>query len=171
MHIYLAGPEVFLPQARALGEAKKALCARHGATGLYPLDNLVPPQARPEDHGFAIYAANCALMDRADALIANMTPFRGLSMDAGTAFEMGYLAARGKPVLGYTNAGGESYLQRARAAGVTTATGTLDEDGMAVEDFALADNLMLACAVRAAGFELLAQRRRRLTGLELYADL
>lgn len=171
MHIYLAGPEVFLPQARAIGEAKQAICKRHGAVGLYPLDNVVPPQARPEDHAFAIYAANCALMDRADALIANMTPFRGLSMDAGTAFEMGYMAARGKPVLGYSNAGGESYLQRARVAGVTSAAGTLDEDGMVVEDFGLVDNIMLACAVRASGFELLAQRRRQLAGAERYTDL
>ena len=171
MHIYLAGPEVFLPQARAIGEAKKAICARHGAVGLYPLDNAVPPQARPADHAFAIYSANCALMDRADALIANMTPFRGLSMDAGTAFEMGYVASRCKLVLGYTNAGGESYLQRARTAGVTAAAGTLDEDGLDVEDFGLPDNLMLACAVRASGFEVLAQRRKPLRGVELYADL
>ena len=30
MRAYLAGPEVFLPDAVAIGEAKKAICAEHG---------------------------------------------------------------------------------------------------------------------------------------------
>ena len=32
--------------------------------------------------------------------IANLTPFRGVSMDSGTAYEVGFMRALGRPVLG-----------------------------------------------------------------------
>ncbi len=41
MKIYLAGPDVFLPDAIEIGRRKVEICARHGVTGLYPLDNKV----------------------------------------------------------------------------------------------------------------------------------
>ena len=43
-------------------------------------------------------------MRSCDLLIANLTPFRGVSMDSGTAFEVGFMRALGRPVLGYTTA-------------------------------------------------------------------
>ncbi len=39
--IYLAGPDVFLPDAVDIGRRKVQLCARHGLAGLYPLDNAI----------------------------------------------------------------------------------------------------------------------------------
>src|SRR5258708_1028231 len=39
---YLAGPEVFLPDAAEIGRRKKELCRRHGFEGLYPLDAPAP---------------------------------------------------------------------------------------------------------------------------------
>ena len=42
-------------------------------------------------------------MDAADAIIANLTPFRGPSADAGTVYELGYMAGRGKLCLAYSN--------------------------------------------------------------------
>ena len=41
MKVYLAGPDVFLPDAVEIGRRKVEMCARHGLTGLYPLDNAV----------------------------------------------------------------------------------------------------------------------------------
>ena len=41
MKIYLAGPDVFLPDAVEIGRRKAAICARHGLSGLYPLDNAI----------------------------------------------------------------------------------------------------------------------------------
>ena len=41
MKIYLAGPDVFLPDAVEIGKRKAAICARHGVIGHYPLDNAV----------------------------------------------------------------------------------------------------------------------------------
>ena len=44
--VYLAGPDVFLPDAVDIGRRKVELCARHGLTGLYPLDNAIDTAGR-----------------------------------------------------------------------------------------------------------------------------
>jgi nucleoside 2-deoxyribosyltransferase len=41
MKIYLAGPDVFLPDAVEIGRRKVEICGRHGLVGLYPLDNAI----------------------------------------------------------------------------------------------------------------------------------
>src|SRR5262249_26108631 len=102
--IYLAGPEVFLHDALAMGARKAALCAAHGLEGVFPLDaqlglvGLAKPEAARR-----IAEANEGLMRSSAGLIATLTPFRGVSMDSGTAFEVGFMRALGRPVLGYTN--------------------------------------------------------------------
>ncbi|MCQ8240457.1 nucleoside 2-deoxyribosyltransferase [Rhizosaccharibacter radicis] len=145
--IYLAGPDVFAPDVEARAARLKAWCMEHGAEGLFPLDNLLPDGP---DLPERIREANMAMIRRADVLVANMTPFRGVSMDPGTAYEMGAAAALGKIVVGYTT-DARSYESRISAAfPVRDAGGVLrDGDGMAVERFArpLADNLMMACGL------------------------
>src|SRR5229473_1116014 len=101
MKIYLAGPDVFLPDAVDIGRRKVELCTRHGLTGLYPLDNSVDLAAK--DASLKIFRGNEAMMNEADAIIANLTPFRGPSADAGTVYELGYMVGRGKLCLGYSN--------------------------------------------------------------------
>ena len=101
MKIYLAGPDVFLPDAVEIGRRKAEICARYGVTGLYPLDNTVDLSAA--DASLTIFKGNEAMMDAADAIIANLTPFRGPGADAGTVYELGYMAGRGKICLGYSN--------------------------------------------------------------------
>lgn len=39
--IYLAGPEVFHPDAAARGRQKQALCREYGFEGLFPLANEI----------------------------------------------------------------------------------------------------------------------------------
>ena len=39
MRVYLAGPDVFHPDAVTLGQRKKELCAQFGLVGVFPLDN------------------------------------------------------------------------------------------------------------------------------------
>ena len=94
MKVYLAGPDVFLPDALEIGRRKVEICRRHGLIGLYPLDNVVDCAAT--DASLEIFKANEAMMDQADAIIANLMPFRGPGADAGTAYELGYMSARGK---------------------------------------------------------------------------
>ena len=94
--IYLAGPEVFLPDALAVGTRKKALCEKYGFIGLFPFDNEIksaPPGARTDA---LIYHANLAMMRAADIGIFNLTPFRGVSADTGTVFELGLMIGLGK---------------------------------------------------------------------------
>ena len=128
----------------------KALCAAHGAVGLFPIDGEI---AEAVDRPGAIREANMAMIRFCDALVANMTPFRGPSMDPGTAYEMGAAAALGKLVVGYT-LDARSYVERVSAAMPVerTADGILrDADAMAVEEFgmSLVDNLMMARGVEA----------------------
>jgi nucleoside 2-deoxyribosyltransferase len=140
--IYLAGPDVFLPDALEIGRRKVEICARHSLTGLYPLDNAVELAAT--DASLAIFRGNEAMMRSADAIIANLTPFRGPSADAGTVYELGYMAGLGKYCLGYCN-DPALYVDRVqRITSVTAKDSRLtDSDGLTVEDFGLNDNLMI----------------------------
>jgi len=51
MKIYLAGPDVFLPDALEVGKRKREICARHGLRGLFPLDNTGDLQGLRGDDG------------------------------------------------------------------------------------------------------------------------
>src|SRR5579871_2290684 len=101
MKIYLAGPDVFLPDAIDVGRRKAEICSRYGLTGLFPLDNTVDMST--SGASLRIFRGNEAMMNEADAIIANLTPFRGPSADPGTVYELGYMAGRGKQCLGYSN--------------------------------------------------------------------
>src|SRR5581483_9640188 len=160
MRIYLAGPEVFLPDAIAVGRRKQEICARHGLTGLFPLDNELAARAE-EPLSRRIFAANSAMMERADAIIANLTPFRGPSADAGTVYELGFMlglrrAGRNKLCLGYSNVA-LSYLEKARDLFALTPNGSgvlRDEQELDVENFGLADNLMIIHGLELSGHAL-----------------
>jgi nucleoside 2-deoxyribosyltransferase len=157
MKIYLAGPDVFLPDAVDLGRAKVARCAAYGLTGLFPLDNAI--DRTRSDASLQIFRGNEAMMNAADAIIANLTPFRGPGADAGTVYELGYMAARGKLCLGYSN-DPRLYIERVAAlAEVETGERLLtDPDGLTVENFGLADNLMMIHALDLHGCPLVTPR-------------
>lgn len=156
MRIYLAGPEVFLPDAAAIAEAKKAICARYGAVGVFPADLAAGEEPADAPRWYAIYRRNAAHLRTTDALIANLTPFRGPSADVGTVFELGFACALGRPVAAYSHAGA-AFLPRTlgwlgHGGAARDATGRWrDAEGLAIEDFGLHDNLMLEGAIRAAG--------------------
>ena len=159
MNVYLAGPDVFLPDALEVGRQKTEICRRHGLTGLYPLDNVVDREAT--DASLRIFKANEAMMNQADAIIANLTPFRGPGADGGTVYELGYMAARGKFCLGYSN-DPTLYADRVRrSTKVTARSGRLvDADGLTVEDFGQNDNLMMIHALDLHGAPLVLPREK-----------
>ena len=128
--MYLAGPDVFLPDSAEVGRRKQELCAAHGLEGHYPGDGVDVSGLPPVEQALALFDGCVEMMDRCVAGLANLTPFRGPSADVGTAFEMGYLFGRGFPVFGYTSHAGD-YASR------------IDDDELMVELFGLADNLML----------------------------
>ena len=159
MNIYLAGPDVFLPDAVEMGRRKVDICRRHGVIGLYPLDNIVDRTAA--DVSLQIFRANEAMMDRCDAVIANLTPFRGPGADAGTVYELGYMAAHGKYCLAYSN-DPAVYADRVRRFTEVTLRdgGLVDADGLTVEDFGHNDNLMMIHALYLYGAPLVLPRER-----------
>jgi len=145
--VYLAGPDVFLADAFAVGATKKAICEAAGLEGVFPLD-IVPDLAgrTPDDVALAFFDVCVQLMDTCDGAIANMTPFRGPSMDVGTAVEIGYIFGRAKAVFGYT-ADPRPYAER------------VDGDGLTVENFGQVDNLMCPGVVRRSGFAVVVASR------------
>lgn len=121
--IYLAGPDVFKPERNLIGHALKAICEKYGCQGLWPFDNEATAASD-------IRAANEQMIRDCDGVLANITHFRGPGMDPGTAYEIGFARALGKPVALYSYVHSE-YKER------------VVPDGMLVENFKLIDNLMV----------------------------
>ena len=158
MKLYLAGPDVCLPDAVQIGKIKQKLCSQYGFVGLFPLDNEVSPQTGMS-LSQAIFRGNIAMLEDADAVVANLTPFRGVSADVGTAFEVGYGYARGKKIYGYSNIQTplSDRVRQFLSGSLTRAKDgrLLASDGLAVEDFGFYDNLMIAEAVLEGGEEII----------------
>lgn len=155
--VYLAGPEVFRPDAVAEGRRLQALCAAHGLEGLYPLDG-----GAPDDTATVIRQRCQAGISRVDAVVANISPFRGAHMDPGTAWEIGFAEARGLPVFLWSNDG---RALKERIAGVHGPDGLRDMDGHLLEDFEQPENLMIAppgVAVWRSPEEAIAEAARQL---------
>ena len=150
--IYLAGPDVFFPNARETLTAKKLRCERHGFRGMPPLDVEINAAGAPT--ALAIFERNLGLMRQADVIIANLTPYRGVSADPGTVFELGWFHGAGKAVYGYSNVAANFETRVAAAFGPTTrgpAGREIGRDGMSIEGFGLADNLMIDESLRPLG--------------------
>jgi nucleoside 2-deoxyribosyltransferase len=146
--VYLAGPEVFLANAKEIGEHKKELCRKYGFEGVFPLDNEVKTQGKsPKEVGLCISSANEALIRTCDVVVANITPFRGPSADVGTAYEMGFAHALGKKVFAYTNVAAsftERTVNALKLQVKRAQDGRLrDANGMFIEENEMTDNLML----------------------------
>lgn len=144
--VYLAGPDVFLPDPGAAAAAMKAACAAVGLEGLFPLDASLSPGPGEPPQAFAarIRAANLDLIRSAQGVIANVSPFRGPSADDGTAYEMGFATALGLPVFPWSD-DVRPLLERTRVRLPLTrdADGWRDAETMLVEEFGLPVNLML----------------------------
>ena len=153
MRLYLAGPDVFLPDPLARAATLKAICARHGLTGVSPMDALADEQACCAELPEALRIArrNEAHIAGCDALVANLTPFRGPSADVGTVFEVGFMRALGRKVFGWSNSLSGGLAPRTRLVGGLHHAATHDREGMLIEDFGLADNLMIEGAILASG--------------------
>src|SRR3981189_238249 len=88
-------------------------------------------------------------------MIANLARLRGPSADAGTVYELGHMAGRGKLCLGYSN-DPRSYADRVHEfTNVNSRDERLiDAQGLTVEDFGLTDNLMIVHALDLHGCAL-----------------
>jgi nucleoside 2-deoxyribosyltransferase len=166
---YLAGPDVFRTDPLAIAARKKARLREAGIEGVFPLDNTLSPDGMtPREMAMAIAGANEAYMrdvaenGRPAFILADMTPWHGPSMDVGTAFEVGFMSALAfthphVTVIGY-DPDPRPFADRVIEDwydGVQPermADGALiGPDGMAIEDFGEADNLMITHAIAKTG--------------------
>lgn len=130
--IYIAGPEVFFPDlGKVYYDHVRAVLEDKGVVPLIPLDNEVSGALK-------IRNANIDMIKASDAIIADLSPFRGKEPDCGTTFELGYAAALGKVLLPFTADPRPLFDKYG---------GTKDNEGNAVEDFQLPYNLMLSDGV------------------------
>jgi len=171
--VYLAGPDVFLPDAVAWMERKKAICAGFHLTGVSPLDDL-PDQpsewgALPEWHRIA--RRNEAHIRSCAAIVANLTPFRGPSADVGTVYEIGFARGLGLQVFGYATLT-TGFLDRTLSAisgARQEADGSWwDSDGLLVEQFGLFDNLMIEGGIIDSGGTLVRDDQDRWNDLTVF---
>jgi nucleoside 2-deoxyribosyltransferase len=146
---YLAGPDVFLPDAQAHALRKIEVCARHGIVGRTPLNQDIKQAEGMSDAAFAmaIFHKDIAMMEACDIVIANLTPFRGASADSGTLVELGWFLGRGRPIFGYSN----SFVPFAERSRMQIDAVPDPHPGVVVNGFDLHDNLMIPCAVLHSG--------------------
>jgi nucleoside 2-deoxyribosyltransferase len=145
---YLAGPDVFLPDAVQHAARKVAICRRFGFHGLPPLNQDVETAAKELETWQAIFAKDIAMMEQSDIIIANLSPFGGASADAGTLIEVGWFLGKGKPIFGYSNTS-ENFEARMRRQ-----LGAADFAELGIEGFHLPDNLMIVGAVHSGGYPI-----------------
>jgi len=143
--IYLAGFDVFYPNAIEVLDEKKKLCEAYGFTGLTPLDNKVDFSQSKEKIREVIYKGNVELMREADILCVNLNAFRHGEPDPGTVFEIGYGVALGKEVYIYVDST-DTMLEKTRTndAQCICKDGVwFDVNGLMIEDFDGMFNLMI----------------------------
>ena len=164
--VYLAGPSVFRPNAKAHLASLASLCERHGLTALLPTDDCAGATDAPLAR--RIYESNTQMLRSADGVLADLQEWRGHEPDSGTAFEVGFAAALELPIVGY-GAPVDCYADRVSKTRTCErdALGMLREcdSQMAVEDFGMPLNLMLGCSAvlvnsEEEGIELLAAMLR-----------
>jgi nucleoside 2-deoxyribosyltransferase len=167
--VYLAGPAVFERDPDAIFAAMKTVCARHGVVGVSPLDNQTGLEGEAPGRALAarIVDADIRLMQQVDAGVFCLDGFRrGPEMDPGTAFEIGYMHALGKPLAGWTR-DARDYPERVRAffdgifglaldgagsRGAGAQSGVLrDPDGVLVHSAGCLQNAMTQVGIERSG--------------------
>jgi len=137
--IYIAGPHLFSADYGAFTRMFARKCRKTHVTAVFPGDERA---LTSQD----IYTANLDLIKNCDGVIADLNPFRSeIEPDSGTAFECGFAAALGKPVIAIVE-DQRSLLQKMQASslGCTENNSTYRSDeGDLIENFGLPLNLML----------------------------
>jgi nucleoside 2-deoxyribosyltransferase len=156
---YLAGPDVFLPNAVAHAATKVEICRRAGLRGLPPLNDEAGTAVTELELWRAIYEKDITMMEKSDLIIANLTPFGGASADSGTLIEVGWFLGRDKPIFGYSNTPENFEARMRRQLGAT-------QTDFDIEGFHLPDNLMIVGAVASGGYPIFLPTDGKARGLD-----
>ena len=173
--VFLSGPDLFMPDGLELLAAKRDCCQGAGLEGVHA-DPDVGQGAPGELRARMVYADVVSRLRGCQAVVANLTPWRGPHPDPGTAFEAGFAAGLGLPVFAYLNVSDvEEADHRYRVAAVTGAAlddhgEWRDPDGGLIEDLGLPEGLMLWAEARSFFVVVTSAPLDDVTGVELCLD-
>jgi nucleoside 2-deoxyribosyltransferase len=175
--VFLAGPDPWFPDAAAHRDRRDAMVRAAGLTPVVPGAGAGLGEAqRSEVAARLLYADTLSELRVADAVIANLTPWRGASCDPAAAFQAGFAAALGKPVLAYMNLVDEDDADpRGRVDALFGAMPDpqgcwRDAEGCEIEDFYLPETIMLWGEARRLFVIVTPEPWSDLTGLEMCLD-
>ena len=172
--ICLIGPDALAAGAASRMERQDAACLRAGFQPVrVDLGAGRKDAERSDLTARILYTEALAEIRSCDVVVANLTPLRGPSCDASTAFLVGFAAALGKPVYGYlTIADEDDAEERDRIAvnfGVALGDDGVwrDQDGHEIEDFGLPVPALVWAETRRIFIVVADDPWRDITGLEL----
>ena len=142
--VYLAGPAVFHPAAKALLDYLTDMCGQHGMQGVAPFEPVAEQLTLPPSElAVVIRHGNMERIRQCELVIACVSPFRGPGACPGTTWEMGYAEALGKPVVAWSE-DMRPYMERVPHDRDEDGRLFCRQHGMVVENFGLVENLMYA---------------------------
>lgn len=149
--IYFAGPNVFHPLVKEMEKKVEQLAEELQFTALIPGDSGID-WSNPNKKELAqqIFDINVEHLNNCDAVIANVTPFRGACVDDGTAWEIGYAFARKIPIVTYGTGPKTTGEIIEAVSGIDPAfeEPRRDSNGFLIEEFGLQNNLMISCSTK-----------------------
>jgi nucleoside 2-deoxyribosyltransferase len=155
--LYIAGPEVFLLNAAKNAENQKELCRQYGFVPLHPMDNNLDLGDGDMKTAMRIYGGDIGQIRQCDIVVANCNGFRGVCMDDGTAYELGFGNALGKPSYGHILEKMSLVSRTIRDYPYSTTPDgrSVDTEGYLVtDDFGTSINLMMQCGMMFLGGRL-----------------
>ena len=161
-----------MPDGPALLQAKREACAAAGLEGVHA-DAAVGAGQPGELRARMVYADVISRLRSCDAVVANLTPWRGPHPDPCSAFETGFAGGLGLPVFAYLNVASEEEADhRDRVAEIVGAQldgqgEWRDPDGGLVEDLGLPEGVMLWAEARSFYVIVTPDPLGDITGVEL----
>lgn len=133
-YVYFAGPQVFSNDCDSYFKEMTGYCRELSITPIFPVDSECKTSVD-------IYNSNIRKITHSNYVLASLEPFMGISLDVGTAFEVGYAKSLNKKVIGfYDEELPKVYADRARSA---VGESFNFKKYPKIEDFGLLDNLMI----------------------------
>lgn len=148
--IYFAGPNVFHLRAKEIEREIEAYCKTVDVIPLIPGDSGIDWSASPDKIANDIFEINVDHLKNCDAIVANVSPFRGACIDDGTAWEIGFAYALNKPIATYSSTDkrtGEIIIEQSGLSKEHNSP-RRDKDNFLIEEFGFHSNLMIACSTK-----------------------
>lgn len=159
--VYIAGPDIFRVAWPDMARTIMIACETWGFEALLPISanqsldrpgvSGITVPGKTQD-AVSVFRSCMDMIRSCDAMVANITPFRGDEPDSGTVFEIATAYALGKPVVAYTLDTRLTHERHAHNGSITTNGALMCRLGFLVEQFGLSCNVMVAQACSAVVF-------------------